>query len=170
MFIGGNETMNCNLECPFAKYNGRNYDGTEDIICTRRNWFRNSSDDCIEGYTEKEMELLKRKYPSHPKERYRVFIEGETGDNVIVDLDEIPTDSNVVSLTLEDTCQRLNEQDQKIKELEHELFAEKVQRLDERLAEYGGPGDEKVWQEEFGMSQREAKRKAGWSDWCYYPE
>ena len=64
----------------------------------------------------------------------------------------------------------LNEQDQKIKELEQELFAEKVQRLDERLAEYGGPDDEKVWQEEFGMSQREAKKKAGWSDWCYYPE
>lgn len=58
----------------------------------------------------------------------------------------------------------------KTKDLEQELFAEKVQRLDERLAEYGGPDDEKVWQKEFGMSQREAKKKAGWSDWCYYPE
>ena len=64
----------------------------------------------------------------------------------------------------------LNGQDEKIKDLEQELFAEKVQRLDERLKEYGGPNDEKVWQEEFGMSQREAKKKAGWSDWCYYPE
>lgn len=124
--------MNCNLECPFAKYNGRNHDGTQDIICTRRNWFRNSSDDCIEGYTEKQMELLKRKYPSHPKERYRVFIEGETGDNVIVDMDEIPTDSNVVSLTLEDTCQRLNEQDQEIEELTN--FKNKVfSILDEEI-------------------------------------
>ena len=110
--------MKCNLECPFSKYNGRNHDGTQSIICTSRNWFRDSSDDCIEGYTEKQMEQLKKRYPTPPKERYRVFIEGETGDNVIVDLDEIPTDSNVVSLTLEDTCQRLNEQDQEIKELE----------------------------------------------------
>ena len=71
----------------------------------------------------------------------------------------------------EDECIKLlNEQDQKIKDVEQELFAEKVKRLDERLAEYGGPDDEKVWQEEFGMSQREAKKKAGWSDWCYYPE
>ena len=66
------------------------------------------------------MEFLKIRYPSHPKERYRVFIEGETGDNVIVALDEIPTDSNVVSLTLDETCQRLNEQDQQIKELTKE--------------------------------------------------
>ena len=116
--------MKCNLECPFAKYNGRNHDGTQNIICTSENWFRDSSDDCIKGYTEKQMELLKRKYLSHPKERYRVFTEGETGDNVIVDLDEIPTDSNVVSLTLEDTCQRLNEQDQRIEELEKELEKE----------------------------------------------
>ena len=64
----------------------------------------------------------------------------------------------------------VNRQDQQIKDVEQELFAEKVQRLDERLTEYGGPNDEKVWQEEFGMSQREAKKKAGWSDWCYYPE
>ena len=56
----------------------------------------------------------------------------------------------------------LNEQDQKIKELEQELFSTKVEKLDDRLAEYGGPDDEEVWQKEFGMSSREAKKKAGW--------
>ena len=59
--MGGNETMKCNLECPFAKYNGRNHDGTQDIICTSANWFRDSSDDCIEGYTEKKNGILKNK-------------------------------------------------------------------------------------------------------------
>ena len=59
-------------------------------------------------------------------------------------------------------CEKLNEQDQKIKELEQELFSTKVEKLDDRLAEYGGPDDEEVWQKEFGMSSREAKKKAGW--------
>jgi hypothetical protein len=71
----------------------------------------------------------------------------------------------------------VNEQDQQIKELEQqlteseqELFAKRVERLDERLAEYGGPDDEEAWQKEFGMSQREAKKKAGWATWESYPE
>ena len=156
--------MNCNLECPFAKYNGRNHDGTQDIICTRRNWFMNSSDDCIEGYTEKEMELLKRKYPSHPKERYRVFIEGETGDNVIVDMDEIPTDSNVVSLTLEDTCQRLNEQDQRIGELEKKITKiEEIidNRLDNKIIPKWDNNNELFIEEKVGYryALRQLKKK-----------
>lgn len=99
-----------------------------------------------------------------PTEKFMIFTDMKTNKENIVDMEQGKP------LTLEEACKLLNEQDQKIKELEQELFAEKVQRLDERLAEYGGPDDEKVWQEEFGMSQREAKKKAGWSDWCYYPE
>lgn len=73
-------------------------------------------------------------------------------------------------LSAEEIVELLNEQDQKIKELEQELFSTKVEKLDDRLAEYGGPDDEETWKKEFGMSQREAKKKAGWFDWDMYPE
>ena len=65
-------------------------------------------------------------------------------------------------VTIDYLMDLVNGQDQKIKELEQELFAIKVEKLDDRLAEYGGPDDEEVWQKEFGMSSREAKKKAGW--------
>ena len=158
--------MKCNLECPYSKPNGRDTNGNQSIICESRKWFMTDADECIENFDEKTISILKNIYGdgAMPKEKFRVFTELPTNEKMIVNM---VTDDQ---LTLEDACNLLNKQDQKIKELEQELFAEKVQRLDERLAEYGGPDDEKVWQEEFGMSQREAKKKAGWSDWCYYPE
>ena len=52
--------MKCNINCPYSKYNGKNRDGTQDIICHSRNWYMDSSKDCIEGYTEEQMEQLKK--------------------------------------------------------------------------------------------------------------
>jgi len=119
--------MKCNINCPYSKYNGKNRNGTQDIICHSAKWFMDSSKDCIEGYTEEQMEQLKKLYPSPPKERYRVFTDIENKEEVIVDLDEIPTDDyNVVRLSLEEVCDLLNKQDEEIEHLKTDLKQQKI--------------------------------------------
>ena len=158
--------MKCNLECPYSKPNGRDRNGNQSIICESRNWYMTDTDDCIEKFDEKTISQLKGIFGDTimPREKFRVFTEIPTNEKMIVNM---ITDDQ---LTLEDACVLLNKQDQQIKELEQELFSTKVEQLDERLAEYGGPDDEETWKKEFGMSQREAKKKAGWFDWEMYPE
>ena len=71
---------------------------------------------------------------------------------------------------LEKVVEILNEQDQQIKELEQKLFTEKVKRFEDNLAEYGDLNDKEAWQRKFGMSRREANKKAGIIDWELIPE
>ena len=73
-------------------------------------------------------------------------------------------------ITYGDVVDLLNEQGEKIKELEQELFSERVGRFEDMLAEYGDLNDKKEWREQFGMSRREAHKKAGIIDWELIPE
>ena len=73
-------------------------------------------------------------------------------------------------VTIDYLMDLVNGQDQKIKELEQELFTEKVKRFEDNLAEYGGLNDKEAWQRKFGMSRREANKKAGITDWELIPE
>ena len=77
---------------------------------------------------------------------------------------------NKEAIDWDDVVDLLNEQDQKIKELEQELFSERVGRFEDMLAEYGDLNDNDEWQEQFGMTRREAHKKAGRSDWKMIPE
>ena len=122
------EPMKCNLECPYSEWIGTNPNGTKSIACNSRNWYMNSSDDCIERYTEKDIQKLINIYGSPNKERYKVFkqVDGDDDGNifvteeVIVDLDQAPTDgSNAVALTLTEICELLNNNELSLKKLDN---------------------------------------------------
>lgn len=121
--------MKCNLECPYSKWNGTNPNGTKSIICKSRNWFMDSSDDCIERFTEEDIQQLINRYGSSPThERYKIFkqVDGDDEGNifvtedVIVDLDQAPTDgSNAVALTLTEICELLNTNELLLKKIDN---------------------------------------------------
>lgn len=124
-------------------------------------------DDCIEKLDEKRISDLKRIFFGDevmPRRVFKVFTEIPTNERYIVNM--ITGDH----LTLEDACVLLNKQDQRIRELEQELFTEKVKRFEDNLAEYGDLNDKEAWQRKFGMRRREANKKAGIIDWELIPE
>ena len=106
--------MNCNLECPYSKPNGRDTNGNQCIICESRKWYMTDADECIEKFDEKTISQLKRIFGDTimPREKFRVFTEIPTNEKMIVNM---ITDDQ---LTLEDACVLLNKQDQQIKRLE----------------------------------------------------
>ena len=110
--------MKCNLECPYAKPNGRDTEGNQSIICESRKWFMNELDDCIEKYDEKTITDLKNIWgiETTPIKRFRVFTEIPSNEKMIVDM---ITDEQF--LTLDDICNLLNEKENENKQLKQQI-------------------------------------------------
>lgn len=132
--------MKCNLECPYAKPNGRDRKGNQSIICECRNWFMTDADDCIQNYDKKTISQIKCifKVPTPHYEKFKVMT-------------EIPTNKKTITnrvtgndLTLEDACDLLNKQDIKIQQIKtilldmlEETFNDRMKYDDkEHLIEY----------------------------------
>lgn len=84
----------------------------------------------------------------------------------------ITTDKENTAYSIDELINLLNFLHNAYYQSQKELFDLKVEMLDDQLAEYATSNKERAdaWQEEFGMSEREAKRKAGWVHWSLYSE
>ena len=65
--------MKCNYKCPYAKPNGKNVDGTQSIVCEARNWFVTEKDDCVEKYTEEDIQVITKIFGKPRRLRYKLF-------------------------------------------------------------------------------------------------
>lgn len=74
---------------------------------------------------------------------------------------------NIVEI-LNEKEKEINKLKQMYTELEEKLFSVKVEKLDQILNEYGSGNFDESYQKEFGMTEREAKKKAGWNNWDLY--